>query len=97
MGFETSLVSRLGMYLVESQPEPDLGGIADGIADLIYVLLGTALSYGIHIAPIWDEVQRTNMAKEGGATRHDGKVLKPEGWQPPDVRGILLKQGMKDD
>ena len=69
--------------------------IADGIADLIYVLLGTAIEYGININPIWDEVQRTNMLKEGGGIRPDGKILKPEGWLSPDIAGILKQQGWK--
>lgn len=71
----------------------DLVGIADGIADTIVVLLGTAVSYGIEMQPIWDEVHKTNMAKEGGVKREDGKSLKPEGWKPPDVKSLLIKQG----
>lgn len=67
--------------------------LADGIADSIVVLLGTAVSYGIDIRPVWDEVHKTNMAKVGGPRRTDGKILKPEGWKPPDVKSILVKQG----
>jgi len=70
----------------------DLPEMADGIADLIYVLLGTAVSYGIDMGPIWDAVHASNMAKEGGPTRADGKILKPEGWSPPDVEGLLQAQ-----
>ena len=73
--------------------EDDLIGIADGIADSIVVLLGTAVSYGIDIQPVWDEVHKTNMAKLGGGKRGDGKSLKPEGWQPPDIKSILISQG----
>jgi hypothetical protein len=29
------------------------------------------------------------MAKQGGAMRADGKLLKPEGWLPPDLAPIL--------
>lgn len=70
----------------------DLIGVADGLADLIYVALGCALAYGIDLRPVWDEVQKTNMAKVGGPQRPDGKILKPEGWVPPDVAGILRSQ-----
>lgn len=75
--------------------EGDIVEIADGIADSIVVLLGTAVSYGIDIRPIWDEIHRTNLAKQGGPTRADGKSLKPDGWQAPRVRGLLLEQGME--
>jgi len=71
----------------------DLVGIADSISDCIVVLLGTAVTYGIDIRPIWDEVHRTNMLKKGGKLRDDGKVLKPEGWKPPDILSILRSQG----
>lgn len=71
----------------------DLPALADGLADLIYVLLGTAASYGIDLRPVWAAVHAANMAKDGGGTRADGKVLKPPGWAPPDIEGILSSQG----
>lgn len=70
----------------------DLPAIADGIVDSIYVLIGTAVSYGIDLRPVFDEVQAANMAKEGGGTRADGKILKPAGWTPPDVAAIIERQ-----
>lgn len=73
----------------------DLVGVADGIADSIVVLLGTAITYGIDIRPVWDEVHRTNMAKAGGKRRADGKLLKPEGWKPPDIFTVLREQVQK--
>lgn len=72
----------------------DLVGMADALADLIYVLVGTALEYGIPLDKVWDAVQAANMAKVDTETgkvrkREDGKVLKPENWQAPDIAGIL--------
>lgn len=72
----------------------ELTELADGITDSIYVLLGMANAYGININQVWNEVHRTNMLKEGGGQREDGKILKPEGWKPPDILSILVKQGM---
>ena len=43
--------------------EGNLVQIADGIADAVYVLLGTAVSCGIDMAPVWQAVQQANMAK----------------------------------
>jgi len=71
----------------------DVVGIADGIADSIVVLLGTAVTYGIDIRPVWDEVHKTNMAKKGGKLREDGKMLKQKDWKSPDIVGILRRQG----
>lgn len=38
----------------------------DGMCDLIYVVLGTAIEFGIDLTPFWDEVHRSNMEKLGG-------------------------------
>jgi hypothetical protein len=67
-------------------------GVADAIADLLYVVLGTAVACGIDIQPVWDVVHEANMKKLGGERRADGKRLKPPGWQPPDIAGILARQ-----
>ena len=74
---------------VEKKSVPD---VADAIVDLIYVTIGKAIVWGIDIRPIWRAVQRANMAKEGGGKRADGKILKPPGWQPPEVEGLIGQQ-----
>jgi predicted HAD superfamily Cof-like phosphohydrolase len=78
----------------------DMVKVADGIADSIYVLLGTAIAFGIDLEPIWEAVHDSNMKKvrhdmsdEANNTIH--KVVKPEGWQPPDIEGLLKAQGWK--
>src|SRR5918999_1525912 len=73
----------------EAMTAGDLVAISDGLADLLYVVYGTAISYGIDIRPIFEEVHRSNMTKVGGRIRADGKVLKPEGWEPPSLEPIL--------
>jgi len=70
----------------------DIVDIADGIADSIVVLLGTAVTYGIDIRPIWNIVHESNMAKVGGPMREDGKRLKPEGWEPPKIVEEIRRQ-----
>lgn len=69
----------------------DLTLMADGLADLLYVVIGTAVAYGMDIEPIFDEVHRSNMTKKGGPQRKDGKALKPETYEPPDLAPILTK------
>lgn len=46
--------------------------------------------------PLWQDVHRANMAKTTGPVRADGKRLKPEGWQPPDIAGVLRVQGWEN-
>lgn len=70
----------------------DLAAIADAIADLMYVIVGTAITLGIDIRPIWQAVQQANMAKTGGGTRADGKILKPPGWTAPDIGKLIEVQ-----
>lgn len=77
--------------LMKAIDRGDLVGIADGIVDSIYVLIGTALEYGIPLPEAWAEVQRANMAKRGGPVREDGKQLKPHGWAPPDIERVLKR------
>lgn len=71
----------------------DLVEFTDALADLDYVVESTRLEFGIDGAPIAAEVHRSNMAKVGGPRRADGKILKPEGWTPPNIEGELRKQG----
>lgn len=73
----------------EASDARDLVAAIDGMCDILCVVYGTAVEFGVDLAPFWDEVHRTNMAKQGGPVRADGKRLKPEGWQPPDIAGIL--------
>lgn len=63
--------------------------VADALADIDYVTQGAALTFGIPQDAVFDEVHRSNMAKVGGPVREDGKKLKPEGWTPPDIAGVL--------
>ncbi|MFZ1400941.1 MAG: hypothetical protein WAS33_28815 [Candidatus Promineifilaceae bacterium] len=62
------------------------------LADLLYVTYGAILACGVDPDPVFAEVHRANLSKAGGPTREDGKVLKPPGWQPADVRGVIEKQ-----
>lgn len=93
VALRASLLAEEFSETAQAMKDGDLESVADGLADLIYVALGTAIAYGIDLRPVWDEVQRANMGKVGGATRADGKVLKPEGWTPPDIAGVLAAQG----
>jgi predicted HAD superfamily Cof-like phosphohydrolase len=80
-----------------AEEENDLVEIADALADQIYILCGTALSYGINLKDIFAEVHRSNMTKldENGqpVVRADGKIIKSSKFEHPKVEEILIKHG----
>jgi predicted HAD superfamily Cof-like phosphohydrolase len=66
--------------------------VAKELADLLYVVYGTALSFGIPIDEVFDEVHRSNMSKlvDGKPLkREDGKVLKGPNYTPPNFDWII--------
>lgn len=79
--------------LAESIRNADLIGIADGIADLIYVTLGTAISYGLDAEALVAEAHRSNMTKLGRdgkpVYRADGKVIKGPDFAEPDFHSVI--------
>ena len=77
-----------------AENDNDIVEIADALADIIYIACGTAVAYGIPLDDVFEEVHASNMAKlvDGKPIyREDGKVLKPEGWKPPDIEGVLKR------
>lgn len=69
----------------------------DALGDLEYVILGSACEVGVDLDPVFAEIHRSNMAKEGGGQRKDGKITKPPGWVPPDIAGELDRQCKQAD
>jgi len=61
--------------------------VADALADIVYVALGTAYKMGLPFDEIWRAVQSANMQKKRGATKRGNKVdaMKPEGWVGPEA------------
>lgn len=66
--------------------------LADGIADSIVVLLGTAISFGIPINEVFSEVHRSNMTKsmEKDTKSIKGKTLKGDAFEPPRIKTIIM-------
>ncbi len=70
--------------------------ILDALIDILVVTVGAVHSLGADAEGAWKEVMRTNFAKVDKETgkvrkREDGKVLKPSGWQPPNLEPFLSK------
>lgn len=60
----------------------------DALLDIIVVTVGAIHSLGADGKGAWKEVMRSNFAKVDPRTgkvrrREDGKVLKPDNWEPP--------------
>lgn len=68
----------------------------DACFDMIWVIVGYMLSRGWDCERLWDEGALSNLKKIDKETRkvlkrEDGKVLKPEGWQPPNFSKFVRK------
>jgi predicted HAD superfamily Cof-like phosphohydrolase len=69
----------------------------DALVDILVVTIGALHSLGADAEGAWKEVMRTNFAKIDHETgkvrkREDGKVLKPVGWTPPNLKPFLSKE-----
>ena len=76
----------------EAMQSKDLSAMAKELADLLYVVYGTAVSLGIDMEPVFKEVHRSNMSKVGGYKREDGKWVKPLTYSPASLDIILEAQ-----
>lgn len=79
----------------DAEQENDVVEIVDGLLDVIVIAWGSLLAY---VGPAKAkaaaaEVVRSNLDKVIGPGlpifREDGKVLKPKGWTPPNIEGVL--------
>jgi predicted HAD superfamily Cof-like phosphohydrolase len=66
----------------------------DALIDILVVTIGAIHSMGADAEGAWKEVMMTNFAKIDHDTgkvrkREDGKVLKPQGWVPPDLKPFI--------
>ncbi|WP_418277044.1 phosphoribosyl-ATP diphosphatase [Isoptericola jiangsuensis] len=102
LGAQARLVVEQAIEDVVDGPldDADLVETADATGDLRYVLLGLELECGIPGDEVFTEIHASNMAKLGpdgvALRRPDGKVLKPAGWRPPDVAGVLARARTRD-
>jgi predicted HAD superfamily Cof-like phosphohydrolase len=89
---------RLYANLIQEEFDEFVSGIhaeddveqLDACMDMIWVILGFCIMKGYNVQGAWDEVSRSNLCKINPETgkvikRHDGKVLKPDGWTPPQL------------
>ncbi len=61
----------------------------DALGDIRYVTDGAAVEMGIPLDEATEEIHRSNMTKRGGKVREDGKIMKPDSYQPPNLARVL--------
>jgi predicted HAD superfamily Cof-like phosphohydrolase len=85
------LVNEEVSELSDALKGEDLVAAADAIADIIYVIIGAGLAFGLPISDLFDEVHKSNMTKIKGnmSTRKDGKILKGSEYKKPDIVKVL--------
>lgn len=68
----------------------DLIEISDAIADILYVTFGLAVTYGIPIDSIFEEVHRSNMSKSViRVVGNEQKVGKGPTYSPPRIKPLI--------
>jgi len=69
----------------------------DALVDILVVTIGAINSMGADGEGAWREVMATNFNNIDRRTgkvlrRDDGKILKPEGWEPPQLQNFLKRE-----
>jgi len=91
-----SLIEEEFNEFVEALEARDITEVADALGDMIYVIYGTAIEFGIPLDAVINEIHRSNMSKLGAdgkpIYREDGKVLKGPNFFKPDINRILFPE-----
>lgn len=83
--------------LSDAHSNMDLVGVADALADLVYVALGTAHMLGIPFDEVFKVVHAANMQKQRGITKRGMlyDAVKPAGWVGPEEQiETILKRAL---
>ena len=88
------LINEEHQELLEATLSDDRVEQLDALIDILVVTIGAIHSAGFDAEGAWKEVMKTNFAKIDHDTgkvrkREDGKVLKPIGWVPPDLKPFV--------
>jgi predicted HAD superfamily Cof-like phosphohydrolase len=86
------LICSEAAEFLEAADKGDFVEMVDALADILVVTYGAAIEMGVDLEPVFAEVHRSNMSKDGGMDA-GGKILKGPGFTPPDILGELVKQG----
>lgn len=81
-------------YVKLDDPNELIAAQADSIVDLWYYGLNAFSKKSVDLSAIFNVVHESNMDKRDLTTkkfikREDGKILKREGWMPPDIGAVV--------
>jgi predicted HAD superfamily Cof-like phosphohydrolase len=70
---------------------------ADALVDCYYYSLNAMAKKGVNLSSIFKLVHEANMKKRDPETgmfikREDGKIVKPDNWEPPDIVAEINRQ-----
>jgi len=74
------------------RPQVDKAALTKELADILYVVYGTAITFGLPLDTVFNRVHASNMSKlvDGKPLyRDDGKVLKGPNYQPPKLDDLF--------
>ena len=77
--------------LVDALDEEDEVAVADALGDLLYVVVGSAVTWGIPLDRVFYEIHQANLTKVGGPMSTGGKLLKPAHYVPPNIEQALQR------
>ena len=86
------LISEEYNETLDAFNKSDLVELADGLADMVWVIMGMCNSCGIQFDNIWKEVRASNMSKfeDGKAIKNEyGKIMKPKTYFKPNIKNAL--------
>ena len=87
-----NLISEEYQETLSAFKNNDVIEVADGLADMVWVIMGMCNSCGIDFDSVWQEVRASNMSKfpNGKAIKNEhGKIMKPESYFKPDLKKVL--------
>jgi len=91
-----ALIAEEFNELIQAIAAQDPVRVADALGDLLYVVYGAGVTFGIDLDPVFWEIHRSNLSKypEDGVfvRREDGKIMKSETFTPPDLKTIIDEQ-----
>jgi predicted HAD superfamily Cof-like phosphohydrolase len=83
-----NLITEEAWELEVALSNDDMIEAIDAIVDLLYVTFGTAVELGVDIEPFFEEIHNSNMTKDGGRIRADGKLIKPADYTPANLKKV---------